>query len=404
MDIKKVLMEMINRGASDLHLKVATPPVLRINGTLVRTEDPSPSVQDLVAVAQQILTPAQRETFENTREIDFAFGVPGIARFRANFYVQRGSVAMVFRHVPVEIKSTEELGLPDVIQTLAHKTRGLILVTGTVGSGKSTTLASIVDVINRETARHVITVEDPIEFLHRDRKSIISQREIGCDTGSYPEALKHILRQDPDVILIGEIRDAESMKIALTAADTGHLVLSTMHTIDCTQTISRIISFFPPHQHQEIRYLLASTLQAVVSQRLVPDSNGLHRYPAAEILIDADLRSSPDATVQGEQGQPGGGHARQQQPSRVQPAPQGDPIQQRHHLGSFRGVHQGRQPGTQPDLRSSPAWTFFRIGIFQTGISEVQPFSCHEAVSGPKYGFDAAGSPVPNSSNLHGTA
>ncbi|PID81855.1 type IV pili twitching motility protein PilT [bacterium DOLZORAL124_64_63] len=301
MDIKKVLMEMINRGASDLHLKVATPPVLRINGTLVRTEDPSPSVQDLVAVAQQILTPAQRETFENTREIDFAFGVPGIARFRANFYVQRGSVAMVFRHVPVEIKSTEELGLPDVIQTLAHKTRGLILVTGTVGSGKSTTLASIVDVINRETARHVITVEDPIEFLHRDRKSIISQREIGCDTGSYPEALKHILRQDPDVILIGEIRDAESMKIALTAADTGHLVLSTMHTIDCTQTISRIISFFPPHQHQEIRYLLASTLQAVVSQRLVPDSNGLHRYPAAEILIATstirDYIREPEKTV-----------------------------------------------------------------------------------------------------------
>ena len=301
MDIKKILKEMITRGASDLHLKVATPPVLRINGTLVRTEDDPPSVQDLVAVAQQILTPAQREVFENTREIDFAFGVPGIARFRANFYVQRGSVAMVFRHVPVEIKSTDELGLPEVVKTLAHKTRGLILVTGTVGSGKSTTLASIVDIINRETARHVITVEDPIEFLHRDRKSIVSQREIGCDTGSYAEALKHILRQDPDVILIGEIRDAESMKIALTAADTGHLVLSTMHTIDCTQTISRIISFFPPHQHQEIRYLLASTLQSVVSQRLVPDSDGLNRYPAAEILIATstirDYIREPEKTV-----------------------------------------------------------------------------------------------------------
>ncbi len=285
MDIKKILKEMINRGSSDLHLKVATPPVMRINGTLVHAEYDPPSVQDMVSVAQQILTPAQREVFENTREIDFAFGVPGVARFRANFYVQRGSVAMVFRHVPVEIKSTEDLGLPPVVKTLAMKPRGLVLVTGTVGSGKSTTLASIVDIINRESARHVITIEDPIEFLHRDRKSIISQREIGCDTGSYEEALKHVLRQDPDVILIGEIRDAESMKIALTAADTGHLVLSTMHTIDATQTISRIISFFPPHQHQEIRFLLASTLQSVVSQRLVADADGLNRFVAAEILI-----------------------------------------------------------------------------------------------------------------------
>ncbi len=285
MDIKKILKEMISRGASDLHLKVATPPVMRINGTLIHAQYGPPSVQDMVAVAQQILTPAQREVFENTREIDFAFGVPGVARFRANFYVQRGSVAMVFRHVPVEIKTTEELGLPSVVKTLAMKPRGMVLVTGTVGSGKSTTLASIVDIINRESARHVITIEDPIEFLHRDRKSIISQREIGCDTGSYADALKHVLRQDPDVILIGEIRDAESMKIALTAADTGHLVLSTMHTIDATQTISRIISFFPPHQHQEIRFLLASTLQAVVSQRLVADADGLNRFVAAEILI-----------------------------------------------------------------------------------------------------------------------
>ncbi|MCP4293469.1 MAG: type IV pilus twitching motility protein PilT [bacterium] len=285
MDIKKILKEMITRGSSDLHLKVATPPVMRINGTLVQADYDPPSVQDMVSVAQQILTPAQREIFENTREIDFAFGVPGVARFRANFYVQRGSVAMVFRHVPVEIKSTEDLGLPPVVKTMAMKPRGLILVTGTVGSGKSTTLASIVDIINRDSARHVITIEDPIEFLHRDRKSIVSQREIGCDTSSYADALKHVLRQDPDVILIGEIRDAESMKIALTAADTGHLVLSTMHTIDATQTISRIISFFPPHQHQEIRFLLASTLQSVVSQRLVADANGLNRFPATEILI-----------------------------------------------------------------------------------------------------------------------
>ncbi|MFH2053618.1 MAG: type IV pilus twitching motility protein PilT [bacterium] len=285
MDIKRILTEMIERGASDLHLKVATPPVLRINGSLVQADYPAPTIQDMLAVTQQILTPGQRESFERTREIDFAFGVPGVARFRANFYVQRGSVAMVFRHVPVEIRSPEELGLPTVVKDLAVRPRGMILVTGTVGSGKSTTLASMVDIINRDCARHVITIEDPIEFLHKDRRSIISQREVGCDTESYSDALRYVLRQDPDVVLIGEIRDAESMKIALTAADTGHLVLSTMHTTDATQTISRIISFFPPHQQQEIRYLLASTLQAVISQRLVADVDGLQRYPACEILI-----------------------------------------------------------------------------------------------------------------------
>ncbi len=285
MDIKKILKEMIARGASDLHLKVATPPCFRINGTLVYADYEPPTIQDMAAVTQQILAPSQRESFEATKEIDFAFGVPGVARFRANFYLQRGSVAMVFRHVPVDIQTPDELGLPPVVKELALRPRGLMLITGTVGSGKSTTLASIVDIINRESSRHVITIEDPIEFLHRDRKSIISQREIGCDTGDYGTALKHVLRQDPDVILIGEIRDAESMKIALTAADTGHLVLSTMHTTDATQTISRIVSFFPPHQQQEIRYLVASTMQAVISQRLVADADGLRRYPACEIMI-----------------------------------------------------------------------------------------------------------------------
>jgi len=285
LDIKRILKEMIDRGASDLHLKVASPPILRINGSLTMLDQTPPQVQDMVAVAQQILTPAQREQFEKTREIDFAFGVPGIARFRANFYVQRGSIAMVFRHVPVEIKTLEQLGLPPVLRELALKPRGLILVTGTVGSGKSTTLASLVDIINTECHSHVITIEDPIEFLHRDKQSIISQREVGADTGSYADALRYILRQDPDAILIGEIRDAESMQVALTAADTGHLVLSTMHTIDSTQTISRIISFFPPHQHQEIRYLLASTLQSVISQRLVADPRGEQRFAAVEVMI-----------------------------------------------------------------------------------------------------------------------
>jgi len=190
MDIKKILKEMIARGASDLHLKVATPPCFRINGTLVFADYESPTAQDMAAVAQQILAPGQRESFENSKEIDFAFGLPGVARFRANFYVQRGSVAMVFRHVPVEIQTPDELGLPPVVKELALRPRGLILVTGTVGSGKSTSLASLVDIINRESSRHVITIEDPIEFLHKDRKSIISQREIGCDTGSYADALR----------------------------------------------------------------------------------------------------------------------------------------------------------------------------------------------------------------------
>jgi twitching motility protein PilT len=301
LDIKGILKEMIARGASDLHLKVASPPILRVNGSLATLEQPAPTVQDMVAVAQQILTPSQREQFEQSREIDFAFGVPGVARFRANFYVQRGSIAMVFRHVPVEIKTLDELGLPAVLRDLALKPRGMILVTGTVGSGKSTTLASLVDIINTECHSHVITIEDPIEFLHRDKQSIISQREVGADTTSYADALRHVLRQDPDAILIGEIRDADSMKVALTAADTGHLVLSTMHTIDATQTISRIISFFPPHQHQEIRYLLASTLQAVVSQRLVADPSGERRHPAVEVMINTstirDYIREPEKTA-----------------------------------------------------------------------------------------------------------
>jgi len=245
MDIKKILKEMIERGASDLHLKVASPPILRINGTLHSTEEAAPTVQDMIAVAQQILTPAQREVFESTREIDFAFGVPGIARFRANFYVQRGSIAMVFRHVPVLIQDLETLGLPTVIRDLALRPRGLILVTGTVGSGKSTTLASMVDIINTENSSHVITIEDPIEFVFKDRKSLLEQREIGTDTPNFLTALKMAVRQSPDVLLIGEMRDKETMEAALSAAETGHLVLSTLHTVNASQTVERIINYFP---------------------------------------------------------------------------------------------------------------------------------------------------------------
>jgi twitching motility protein PilT len=285
MNIKSLLEKMIEMGASDLHIKPGLPPVVRVNGKLQRTSFPAPTPREMEEVARKILTPLQREKFESTREVDFAFGVTGLARFRANFYVQRSSIVMVFRHVPVNIKRIEELLLPPVIAELALRPRGLILVTGTVGSGKSTTLAAMLSGINQNLNASIITIEDPIEFLHRDDKSIVNQREVGSDTASFHEALRHILRQDPNVIMVGEIRDAETMEIALKAADTGHLVLSTLHTVDAPQTINRIISFFPPHHHQEIRYLLASTLQAVISQRLVRRADGAGRVPAVEVLV-----------------------------------------------------------------------------------------------------------------------
>jgi len=285
MHIKKILEEMINQGGSDLHLKAGLPPVVRVDGKLQHLSLERPSPKDLEDIASQILTPSQKERFTKTREVDFAFGVSGLARFRANFYVQRGSIAMVFRHVPVNIKSIDELGLPVVLKEIALKPRGLIFVTGTVGSGKSTTLTSLVNEINKTANKNIITIEDPIEFLHHDEKSIINQREIGSDTSSFHEALRHILRQDPDVILIGEIRDALTMEIALMAADTGHLVFSTLHTVDATQTINRVISFFPPHQHQEIRYLLGATLVSVIAQRLIPLQGVKGRVPAVEVMV-----------------------------------------------------------------------------------------------------------------------
>jgi twitching motility protein PilT len=285
MNIKKILESMITQGASDLHLKAGLPPVVRVDGKLKHADFKRPTPKDMEEIADQILTESQQERFRRTREVDFAFGVSGLARFRANFYVQRGSIAMVFRHVPVDILSVDELSLPAIIKELALKPRGLIFVTGTVGCGKSTTLAAMVREINQKANKNIITIEDPIEFLHHDEKSIINQREIGSDTSSFHEALRHILRQDPDVILVGEIRDALTMEIALMAADTGHLVLTTLHTIDATQTINRVISFFPPHQHQEIRYLLASTLESVIAQRLIPKKEGRGRVPAVEVMV-----------------------------------------------------------------------------------------------------------------------
>ena len=284
MNIKKILEMMIAQKGSDLHLKAGLQPVVRIDGKLTHLDFQRPTPKDMEAIADQILTPAQRDKFRRTKEVDFAFGVAGLARFRANFYIQRGSIAMVFRHVPVEIKEIDELSLPPSIKDLSLQQRGLIFVTGTVGSGKSTTLAAMIKEINKSANKNIITIEDPIEFLHHDEKSLINQREIGTDTTSFHEALRHILRQDPDVILVGEIRDALTMEIALMAADTGHLVLSTLHTVDATQTINRGISFFPPHQHQEIRYLLSSTLQAVIAQRLIPMKDG-GRIPAVEVMV-----------------------------------------------------------------------------------------------------------------------
>lgn len=283
--IKPMLEEVVKRKASDLHLKLGTPPTVRVDGELVPLDVPQPTLEDMATAVEEILTPNQKQEFTETNEVDFAFGVPGLARFRANFYRQRGSTAMAFRLIPFDPPRVSELNLPPIIENLALKPRGLVLVTGTVGSGKSTTLAAMVRVINDNLRKNVITIEDPIEFLHRDSKSLISQREVGSDTDSFAAALRHILRQDPDVILIGEIRDQLTMSIALTAANTGHLVLSTLHTVDAAQAVNRIISFFPPHQHQEIRFLMATCMQAIVSLRLVPRADKKGRVPAVEVMI-----------------------------------------------------------------------------------------------------------------------
>jgi twitching motility protein PilT len=292
MNIKRVLQKMVELKASDLHVKVGTKPTARVDGSLVMLDEPPPGQQDLEAIVDQILTPKQKKVFEETKEVDFAFGVTGLSRFRSNFYQQRGTTAMVFRQVPASIPSFEELHLPPMLEEVVSRPRGLVLVCGTVGSGKSTTLAAMIDAVNRKEAKNIITIEDPVEFLFRDKKSTVSQREVGLDTASFVEGLRHILRQDPDVILIGEIRDEDTMRTALMAADTGHLVLSTLHTIDAAQTINRVISFFPPHQHEEIRFMLSSTLQAVIALRLIPRLDQPQgRVPAVEVMtVTATIR------------------------------------------------------------------------------------------------------------------
>ncbi|HWG52496.1 MAG TPA: type IV pilus twitching motility protein PilT [Gemmatimonadaceae bacterium] len=285
-NFKGVLQRLIQDGASDLHLKVGRPPVLRVHGDLLTLDMPPLRPEDLKALAEQIMTPKQVKEFAEHKEADFAIGVPGIGRFRVNVYQQRGTIAYAMRSVPYQVRTIEELNLPPVLGEISLRPRGLVLVTGVTGSGKSTALASMLQFINEHRHANIITIEDPIEFLHRDINSSINQREVGADTGSFGQALRRVLRQDPDVILIGEIRDLETLEVALKAADTGHLVFSTLHTTDATQTINRVISFYAPHQQNEVRFMLSSALAAVASLRLVPRSDKPGRVPACEILIN----------------------------------------------------------------------------------------------------------------------
>ena len=285
-NFKDVLQQLVQRNASDLHLKVGRPPTLRLHGDLVPLDHPALRPEDLKGLAEQLMTPRQVKEFTDNKECDFAIGVPGIGRFRCNVYQQRGSLCYAMRSIPYQAKTLKELNLPPVLEEIALRPRGLVLVTGITGSGKSTALAAMIQHLNEHRKANVITIEDPIEFLHRDINCNINQREVGTDTATFAQALRRVLRQDPDVILIGEIRDLETLDTALKAADTGHLVFSTLHTTDATQTINRVLSFYPPHQQAEVRFSLASALQAVVSLRLVPRSDKPGRVPAVEVLIN----------------------------------------------------------------------------------------------------------------------
>jgi twitching motility protein PilT len=285
-DIDAALMKVIEVDGSDLHLKVPSRPVIRRNGKLMPIPDTEGlRPEDTERTLFHMLTDERKlESFREEREVDFSYSIPGVARFRVNAFVQRGSVSLVCRAIPFQIKTAEELLLPPVIPEIADEERGLILMTGTTGSGKSTTLAAMIDHINSGYAKHIVTIEDPVEFLHRDKLSIINQREVGEDTSSFARALRRVLRQDPDVILVGEMRDEETVRTALSAAETGHLVLSTIHTVDASESVNRIIDFFPPTEQRQARSMLAGTLKAVVSQRLVPTADSLGRIASCEIL------------------------------------------------------------------------------------------------------------------------
>ena len=286
MHVNDLLKTAVDRGASDLHLKVGSFPMMRVQGTLMpASEEKRLEHEDMLAIAAAVIPTRDREEFKDNHEIDLAYSVAGLGRFRCNAFQQRGTIGMIFRVIPMRVAKIDELALPRVLKHIAAEERGLVLVTGTSGSGKSTTLAAMVDEINATRTSHVMTIEDPIEYLHRDNKSIINQREIGVDTNSFSHALRSALRQDPDIILVGEMRDFETIETALLAAETGHLVFSTLHTLDATETVNRIIAVFPPHQQKQVRMQLASVLKAVISQRLMPRIDGRSRVPAVEVLI-----------------------------------------------------------------------------------------------------------------------
>jgi twitching motility protein PilT len=286
MHINDILKVATERKASDVHLKVGSHPIIRVDGQLVPLVEFKRLMQeDTIAMAFSMMSSQQKEKFKQFLEIDIAYSVPGLGRFRCNIFQQRGSVGLVLRLIPARILTIRELLLPPVLERIAMEERGLVLVTGTTGSGKSTTLAAMIDHINANRNVHIVTIEDPIEFLHRDKKSIVNQREVDVDTRSFAVALRSALRQDPDVILVGEMRDFETIETALLAAETGHLVFSTLHTLDATETINRIIAVFPPHQQKQIRIQLAAVLKAIISMRLLPRADGLGRVPAVEVLI-----------------------------------------------------------------------------------------------------------------------
>jgi twitching motility protein PilT len=286
MHVNDLLKVAVERGASDLHLKAGSYPMMRVRGELTPVaQDRRIDHDEMIAIAAAVLPTALREKFKDSHEVDLAYSVAGLGRFRCNAFQQRGTIGMTFRVIPFRVATIPELTLPPVLKRITQEQRGLVLVTGTTGSGKSTTLAAMIDEINSSQTVNVMTIEDPIEYLHRDKRSIICQREVGIDTKSFAQALRSALRQDPDVILVGEMRDHETIETALLAAETGHLVLSTLHTLDAAETIGRIVSVFPPHQHQQVRLQLGSVLRAVVSQRLIPKADGKGRVPAVEVMI-----------------------------------------------------------------------------------------------------------------------
>ena len=300
-DINQALAYMVEREGSDLHVKADAPPVARVHGDLWAVQGSEPlDAGETEKALKEIASPEVLAEFEENGEADFSYELKGVSRFRVNAFKQRGAVSIALRAIPFSVRTIDDLGLPEVVRRLAEEQRGIILLTGTTGSGKSTTLAAMIDHINSTRARHIVTMEDPIEYLHRDKLSIINQREVGSDTKSFAQAMRRVLRQDPDVILIGEMRDEETVRTALSAAETGHLVLSTLHTLDATETINRIIDFFPPHLQQQARVMLASTLRGAISQRLVPRIDREGRVAVSEVMLVTgriqDLILNPEET------------------------------------------------------------------------------------------------------------